>query len=148
MRFVETSIQINCAPEEVITSFTDETHLKEWWSVERCKIEPKIGGVYLLAWGITADGVKYVNCGIIESFHPGSQLHLGNWMYVNPERQILGPKQLKIDVRVLDEGSLLTLSQGPYPENAGADWDWYYNVVKDAWPFVIKELKTYLERKC
>ena len=147
MRFVETEIKIQCTPEEVIAAFIDANHVKGWWSVERSLIEPKIGGVYLLAWGITSEGIKYMNSGMIESYHPTSHLHLSHWMYVNPERQILGPQQLKLDAAAISDGALLTLSQGPYPENAGADWDWYYEVVKDAWPFVVKELKTYLERK-
>ena len=147
MRQIETEMKIHCRPEEVISAFIDPNHLEGWWSVERSFIEPKIGGVYLLAWGITAQGVKYINSGMIEAYHPSSHLHITNWMYVNPERQILGPQYLKIDAGINSEGSVLTLSQGPYPENAGADWDWYYEVVKDAWPFVLKELKTYLERK-
>ena len=145
MRNVECEIEINVAPEKVMEAFMDQVHLNGWWSVERSFIEAKTGGTYLLLWGVSDAGVKYMNAGIIQSFHPANQLHIGNWMYVNPERQILGPQHLKIDVSPSSTGSTVKLSQGDYPENAGADWEWYYEVVRDAWPFVLKELKKYLE---
>ena len=147
MRNVECGIDINVVPEKVIDAFIDPEQLQGWWSVERCFMDTKIGGTYLLLWGVSDAGVKYMNAGIIESFHPSDHLHISNWMYVNPEKQILGPQHLKIDVSASSTGSIVRLTQGDYPENAGADWEWYYEVVRDAWPFVLKELKKYLENR-
>jgi uncharacterized protein YndB with AHSA1/START domain len=139
-------MEINVTPEKIMNAFLQQDMLNGWWSVERSFIEAKTGGTYLLLWGVSENGVKYMNAGIIESFHPANHLHISNWMYVNPEKQILGPQHLKIDVEPSSGGSLLKLSQGDYPENAGEDWEWYYEVVRDAWPFVLKELKAYLEK--
>jgi uncharacterized protein YndB with AHSA1/START domain len=145
MRNVECEIEIDAAPEKVLDAFLQQDRLSGWWSVERSFIEAKTGGSYILLWGVSDSGVKYMNTGIIESIHPSDHLHISNWMYVNPEKQILGPQHLKIDVAPSAGGSLLKLTQGDYPENAGKDWEWYYEVVRDAWPFVLKELKAYLE---
>ena len=42
-----------------------------------------------------------------------------------------------------DEGTNLRLKQSGYQQ--GADWDWYYESVKSAWPFALGLLKNYLE---
>ncbi len=55
--------------------------------------------------------------------------------------------ELLINASTVPSGSLLKLEQGPYPEGMGEHWDWYYEVVKDAWPKVLITLKQYLENE-
>ncbi|PZQ98352.1 MAG: hypothetical protein DI539_29420, partial [Flavobacterium psychrophilum] len=56
----------------------------QWWLVERCLIEPKVGGTYTLTWNINANGVGYVMSGSILAFNPKSQLIITNLVYINP----------------------------------------------------------------
>jgi hypothetical protein len=42
-----------------------------------------------------------------------------------------------------DVGTTLTVVQSGYQH--GADWDWYYNVVKNSWPEVLLKIRDYLE---
>lgn len=126
-------------------AFTDSGMLKRWWGVERSFIELKPGGIYTLAWGISENGIRYVSTGVICNYEPGLLLHIGDYMYLSPERPFMGPLGLKLETAPLQGGALLKLEQGPYPDGMGTDWDWYYEVVNDAWPKVLQTLKQYLE---
>ncbi len=147
MRKVSCQTEINVSPEKVIQAFTNSDKLKGWWGVERSFIELKPGGIYTLAWGISGNGIKYISTGVIKQYEPAGFLHIGDYMYMNPERPFLGPLELLIEVTPKPNGSLLKLEQGPYPLNAGEHWDWYYVVVNDAWPKVLQTLKQYLENE-
>jgi uncharacterized protein YndB with AHSA1/START domain len=146
MRKVEADIHIHVSPQNIIEAFVNPHMLHAWWGVERSFIEAEIGGVYVLLWGISSAGIKYTSAGIITSYNPVSHLHVHKYMYINPERPILGPQVLTVDVAPVENGSLLHLTQGPYPENAGPDWEWYYTAVVHAWPEVLTGLKKYLEK--
>lgn len=146
MRTVEASIEIKEKPEKIINVFTELNHLSKWWSVERCFIDLTEGGNYTLTWGVSEKGFQYVSTGTVKKYVPGKILHISNWMYLNPEKPILGPQELIVEVeQISNEISLIKITQKPYPENKGDDWDWYYEVVKDAWPEVLETLKTYIE---
>lgn len=146
MRTVEASIEIKEKPEKIINVFTELNHLSKWWSVERCFIDLTEGGNYTLTWGVSEKGFQYVSTGTVKKYVPGKILHITNWMYLNPEKPILGPQELIVEVeQISNEISLIKITQKPYPENKGDDWDWYYEVVKDAWPEVLETLKTYIE---
>ena len=147
MRNVSCNIEIAVLPEKVIRAFTDSQMLKGWWGVDQSFIELKPGGIYTLAWGISENGIRYVSTGVIKQYEPGGFLNIGDYMYLNPERPFLGPLELLIDASPVPEGSLLKLEQGPYPEERGEHWDWYYEVVNDAWPKMLLTLKQYLENE-
>ncbi len=119
--------------------------LHDWWGVEQCLIELKVGGLYTLLWGMSPQGIRYVSTGIIKRYEPSSLLEIGDYLYLNPERPPLGPLELKVSAEPMPEGCLLTISQGPYPQGRGEHWDWYYHAVQAAWPQVIRQIKTYLE---
>jgi hypothetical protein len=117
--------------------------LNGWWGVQRSLVDPKIGGVYTLAWKISESGFGFVSTGRIEKFIPGNCLIIGNLVYLNPERPILGPMQLELTVRQAGKNTALTICQDGYQD--GLDWDWYYEAVLQAWPQAAQTLKTYLE---
>jgi uncharacterized protein YndB with AHSA1/START domain len=147
LRNVECEIEIQVSPTRVISAFTDPELLKGWWGVERSFIELAKGGQYTLAWGISEQGIKYISTGVIADYDPSGLLHIDKYMYLNPERPFLGPLQLMINATPIESGSNLYLCQGPYPEGAGPDWDWYYEAVVVAWPKVLQTLKSFLEGK-
>ncbi len=142
---VEVHIKINVLPNRVIEAFVNPELLGKWWGVERAFIEPREGGVYTLNWGISEQGIKYISTGIIASYDPEEHIHIDRYMYINPERPILGPLHLTVHASPVAGGSMVHLTQGPYPQHAGAHWDWYYKVVKEAWPKVMEGLKAHLE---
>jgi hypothetical protein len=119
--------------------------LRHWWSVEKSMIELKTDGIYTLAWGVSAEGIKYISTGKIAAYEPARHLRIDNYLYISFDRPVLGPVSLDIVVQTTGENCLLTLQQGPYPEGRGDDWDWYYEAVKQAWPGVLLQLKNFLE---
>jgi len=146
MRFVKLRLVIQSDSNRITDAFLEADMLQGWWGVERSLIEKKAGGTYALTWNITDQGFGYVTTGIIREYIPGKKLAIDNYTYFHPQRSILGPMQLSIEVNQLnDRESELHLIQSGYHE--GEDWDWYYEAVKGAWPIVSEGLKKYLENK-
>jgi uncharacterized protein YndB with AHSA1/START domain len=143
MRKVESRIKINIAPENVLRAFTDFDLIKQWWKVEKAMIEKRDGGIYALAWNISEAGFKYVSTGIISSFKPAEHLYIDNFLYFSPDKPILGPMSLKIEVKLIEEGTELYLCQDGYKNDD--DWNWYFEAVISAWPSVLLDLKQFLE---
>jgi uncharacterized protein YndB with AHSA1/START domain len=144
MRFIESSVVIAKPAELVLNAFTDINHLKNWWGVERSFIELKRGGLYSLVWKITGDAMGFVTTGIVSEYLPACQLKIESLVYFNPQRPILGPRELIVLTTPEEIGTTLTIVQSGY--KSGPDWDWYYNVVKEAWPTVALKIKDYLEK--
>jgi uncharacterized protein YndB with AHSA1/START domain len=147
MRQVIHSIEIAVPPSQAIQAFLDPAQLRGWWGVERCLIEPRKGGLFTLAWAIFENGIKYISTGVFKTCQPGKRLFIEKYAYLNPERTFLGPQELEVTASRTAGGCLLTVRQGPYPENAGADWDWFYEAVVEAWQVVLKTLRDFLEKQ-
>ena len=144
MRLVAASIDIRSKPESVFQAFLRLEHLKKWWGVERSLIEAKAGGLYTLAWNISENGIRYASSGIISELIPGEYLMIKSFVYLNSEKQILGPMELEIDLTPIDGiQTKVGVVQSGY--QYGRDWDWYYNAVVEAWPVTLELLKNYLE---
>ena len=146
MKKVEVTIDISASPDQVIAAFTNEDMLNDWWQVERTLIEKKPGGSYTLAWAIGENGFGYVSTGIIKEYDLNGKLVVDNFIYLNPARPFFGPMSLIVSAKPKSAGmSEVYLCQDGYRE--GPDWDWYYEIVKQAWPAVMQTLKSYLEEK-
>ena len=144
MRAVNSSIEIHVKPSEVINAFVEPHALQEWWGVQRSLIEARPGGSYILAWDISKAGMKYITSGIIQELIPDAYLLIGNMVYLNAEKEILGPMELEIKVAVSGgHKSRITVHQSGYQD--GGDWDWYYDAVTSAWPLALEALRNYLE---
>lgn len=144
MRHVEATILIQAPTDRVLDAFLELSMLQDWWGVERALVEKREGGVYTLAWQTSEAGFHYVSTGIIERYVPGRELHIGHLVYLNPERPLLGPMDFWVRTEEVDGGTQLTIRQDGYGH--GPDWDWYYNVVREAWPGVLQVVKVYLEK--
>lgn len=125
--------------------FTEFKHLRNWWNVERALIDVRKGGVYTLVWGISSQGMNYVSTGIIGEYLHECQLRIDQWLYLNPQRPILGPMELLIMTTPENGKTVLTIVQRGYQQ--GEDWNWYYEAVKQAWPELITVIKDYAERQ-
>jgi hypothetical protein len=145
MRKVEATIEINCSTEEIFNAFIQPQLLKQWWNVDRCLVEPQQGGVYSLAWNVSKEGFQYVSTGIITVFNPAKELMIDHFVYFNPEKSILGPTFLSVKLENNVSSTKLNLVQGSY--QYGGEWDWFYDAVKDAWPKVLFDLKSFLEKE-
>lgn len=143
MRKVEATINIDRPMAVVFDAFVEPSQLKKWWGVERCLVETKQGGIYSLAWNISNHGFQYISTGVITVFHPAKELLIDHFVYFNPEKSILGPTYLGIKLEENNSSTFLKLVQGNYQDSA--DWNWFYEVVKDSWPKVLQNLKSYLE---
>jgi len=145
MRKVEAIQEINCSAEQIFNAFIQPDLLKQWWKVDRSLVEPKQGGVYSLAWNVTREGFQYISTGVITVFNPGKELMIDHFVYFNPERSILGPTFLSVKLEDNVSSTKLNLIQGGYQYSE--EWDWFYNAVKDAWPKVLLDLKSFLEKE-
>ena len=144
MRKVEVTIEIDTVPERIIQAFTEYDMLHEWWSVERALIQKRRNGIYTLAWNITDRGFGFVSSGTIRKYNARKLLEINNFVYLNPERPILGPMSLTVKAKQKNALTELYLCQDGYLD--GDDWDWFYDSVKEAWPVVLNTLKEYLEK--
>ena len=144
MKKVEVYIKIATEPENVISAFTELQMLKEWWGVEKCLIQKKVGGLYTIAWNVDETGMGYVSSGIIEKYNPNKELKIVDFVYLNPGKNFLGPMSLTVRVGKVNEISEVYLCQDGY--QVGEDWTWYYEAVKTTWPKVMEEFKKYLEK--
>jgi uncharacterized protein YndB with AHSA1/START domain len=142
-RKVECDISIKAKPASIIAAFVEADALKIWWNVDMSMIEPTPGGVYLLAWNAGPSAFGYVTTGIIGEYEAHTKLVIEKFFYLNPEKPVLGPMTLSIQVKKETSGTICHLCQDGY--GTGADWDWYYEAVKGAWPEVLKSLKVFLE---
>ncbi len=143
MRKVEVTKAIQATPDKIISAFTEPDMLKDWWDVERALIEKTVGGLYALAWNISDAAIGFVSTGVIREYNPQSFLVIDRFVYLNPTKPFLGPMTLQIKVTGKGNISELYLCQGGYQQ--GADWDWYYKAVRQAWPVMVDKLKNYLE---
>lgn len=143
-RTVEAEIDLHVTARRALAAFLDPTDLRGWWGVERALVEPQVDGLYALAWGITADGFRYASTGIVDEYAPHRILRITRYTYFNPERPILGPMRLTMSIEPRgEEECRLHVAQDGYRQ--GADWDWYYEAVKGAWPMALNGLRKYLE---
>ena len=143
MKSVEAEIEIKASPGMIISAFTDPRMLKDWWGVERHLIQLKQGGLYSLAWNISKSGFGYVSTGIVREYKADKKLHIEDFAYFNPERDILGPMSLLITASATSQGSVLYICQDGYQQ--GADWEWYHQAVQQAWPKALESIKNYIE---
>lgn len=143
IRNVQVECLVQTPPPQVIAAFLEREALQAWWHVERAFVEPHVGGVYALAWGITDRGFGYVTTAIVSALDPAGLLRLDHYTYFHPDRAILGPMVLTIEATPHDEGgSRMRVTQEGYQD--GADWDWYYEAVREAWPRVGQDIVRYL----
>lgn len=144
MKNVEASIVINLPAHDVLNAFIEQQHLHSWWGVSRSLIELRKGGLYSLVWQQNEQCLDYLSTGVIAEYLPACQLRIEKFLYVNPQRQLMGPMELLILTTPEDNNSTeLTVVQSGY--QSGGDWDWLYDAVKKAWPEVLVNIKSYLE---
>jgi len=142
---VISEIRINAKAKVILEAFLHLEHLKSWWGVDSCFIQPKDSGLYCLTWLKSTEGIKFISSGRIKLYNPRSHLHIEDMLYINSEKPILGPFTLNIDVEEKYNHSILRIIQGGFIKGGGEIWDWYYKAVTDGWPEALIIIKKYLE---
>lgn len=145
MRRVSARVVVKCLPSAVFKALIEPEKLKDWWGVERCLIQPIAGGAYVLTWHVSQFGFGYVSTGQIAEIVPDQVLRVANYIYLNPEREILGPMELTFRLKNLSGQCEVSVVQDNYQQ--GTDWDWYFSAVNEAWPKALEKLKIYLEKR-
>ncbi len=143
MKAIFSELSINAPAKKVVAAFLDIRAMREWWGIERGLVEPRSGGVWALTWDRSESGFRYINTAIVAAYRPGELLHLQKLLYLNPDRVVLGPMELRIWAEEHSNYTNLTVQQDGFGE--GDDWAWYYDTVHRAWPVALKLLKRYLE---
>ena len=142
MRAVSARITVPGTTTRSLTAFLDAADLQAWWGVDRALVEPREGGLYILTWGSTDHGFRYVTTGIIGLYRPGHSLRIDQYAYLSPARPILGPMRLTVQVHEGEGETHLDVIQDGYRD--GTDWNWYYDAVHKAWPIALRDLRSYL----
>ena len=123
MRSVHAETSIESDPGNIIPAFVEQPHLRGWWGVSRSLVEPKPRGIWTLAWQINDTGIRYISSGTIEKLIPHEYLRIHKMVYLNPDREILGPMELEVQVSRSDEShTRVSVLQSGY--QYGGDWDW------------------------
>jgi uncharacterized protein YndB with AHSA1/START domain len=143
MRHVETTIRVEAPPEVLIRAFSDVEAMRQWWGVDCGLVKPQEDGVWALAWEHSSKGFKYVMTGRILSLERDRRICIVDLVYFSPDRAVLGPMTLTVEVASVQGGSEMTIRQEGYQD--GPDWNWYYEAVCAAWPEVAKSVKRYAE---
>ena len=141
MREIVAQITLSTTLTKALSAFIDPRALSDWWGVRRCFIEQFAGGQYILTWG-NLDSITFSTVGRIVEYNPQECLHLDQMVYMNPAYPLLGPMQLDIDVRSVDQGTVLQVKQAGYKD--GPDWDWYFAATQAAWPQALQAIRDYL----
>lgn len=97
-----------------------------------------------MAWNVSETAMAYVSSGIIKKYREDSELVIENLIYLSPDKEFLGPMTLTVQASETSGHTETYLCQDGY--GTGGDWDWYYEAVKQAWPQVMPQLKSYLEQ--
>lgn len=143
-KFVESQIQIRATPEVILNAFLEADQLKQWWGVTQSFIQKKDGGMYILTWQTSEEGIKYISTGRIKLYDRRSHLHLEDLMYLNYEKPFLGPFTLRYTVTEQENGyTLVNIRQDGFGKSE--EYDWYYKAVEDGWPEALILLKEFLE---
>jgi len=144
LKFVNSEIRIRSSAKTILSCLLYLKHLKQWWGVDSCFIEPKDGGLYALTWLRTFEGIKFISTGRIKFYNPRTHLHLEDMIYINSEKPILGPFTINFDVDESSTYSILSIKQRGFQK--GGVWDWYFQAVSDGWPQALVMLKSYVEK--
>ena len=143
MSKVSAEIEIPAKPQRVIDAFLRHLDIQGWWGISHSLVEPKAGGVWLLAWGRGA--FQYVASARIGALKKGKLLRHDQYCYLNPEVGIFGPMTLTVEAKPKKGGgTVVRVTQGPY--GSGPRWKWYYEATRSAWPQVLCGLAGYLQR--
>lgn len=145
MRTVTAAIDVSAGPARTLAAFLDPDDLGAWWGAERSLVEPRAGGIWALAWGVTSAGFQYLTTGIIGQYEPGRVLLIDHYTYFNPARAILGP--MRLILRVAPEGHYTRLSLVQEGTRGGRDWDWYHDAALASWPVALRALAEHLARE-
>lgn len=123
--------------EEVFGCFVTAGGLMRWLSVE-AEIEPRSGGTLVLAWD--PDFTKRTTVAILD-FDPGGRI-VWDWQASHSELHV--PVYWSVDP-VLEEGTRITMRQGPYTE----DVDSLLVMAEEAqqWRWRLCNLRSVLESK-
>lgn len=143
-RKVSKTIQIAASAERVWRCLVQVEAMQQWWGVDRGLVEERRGGPWALAWEASPQGFRYLMAGVIKSIQPGKRLRIEPLIYFNPERPILGPMRLTVNVREQNGKTRVAVRQDGYGE--GPDWDWYYQAVVQGWKDTLARLKQYAEQ--
>lgn len=95
-RGFEAQIALHVTPRRALSAFLNHVDLRGWWGVERSLVQPQVGGLYALAWGVTGQGFRYATTGIVREYEQDRVLDITHYTYFGSQRLILGPMQLTV----------------------------------------------------
>jgi uncharacterized protein YndB with AHSA1/START domain len=117
-----------------------------WWSAARAIVIPRLGGVWVAAWGESEDDPDYVTAARITCFDPPRRLALGDFIYYARSGPLPFDAALTTEFTVLAKppGSVLKVVQDGFPTDAIADG--FYAGCETGWRNTFEGIKRFLAR--
>lgn len=127
-----TELTLPAPPAEVWKALTEAGLLQTWYAPE-VRIDPKVGGEYVVSWGEGMEGG-----GTISAFEPEKHLGLVNERRIPAEGE---PVRMAIDFFLTGKGGETHLRLVHSGFLATSDWDNEYNGTKMGWPIMLRLMR-------
>ena len=138
-RTVTTRIHVPTPPERAVAAFLDAENLAGWWRVSRSFVDPRVDGVWSVAWDDHGEArTNHVWAGSILVVE-ARRLVVGRLVMVEPNRPLFAPLRLEVVAEPEGDGAGLTVHHHGY--GRGEHWDWAHDVVVAGWAHVLDDLR-------
>jgi uncharacterized protein YndB with AHSA1/START domain len=140
------SLDLPLSPSETFALLVTPSAIRAWWGAARAIVLPREGGVWAAAWGAREDDPDYVTEARISVFDPPKRIRLTGFNYFARGGPLLFPAELlstEFSVAPARAGSLLTVVQSGFPDDAGADA--FYAGCERGWQETFEGIRRYAE---
>jgi uncharacterized protein YndB with AHSA1/START domain len=120
--------------------------IRQWWSAARVVVTPRLGGLWIAAWGSDEDAPDYVTVARILVWDPPNALRLGEFEYITREGGGLpftAALETEFLVRGTPTGSVLQVCQTGFPEDSVADA--FHAACERGWAATFEGIERFVE---
>ncbi len=144
---IDHSIRISIGHRRIVAAFFNPEDLKAWWGVRCAVVEPRPGGLYLLAWPETQAGSQGpwsgILAGVVREYHPTDGFSLTSTHWLTGTGDSFGPSDLTIRIDGKINQSILTVRQAGFPTDP--DGNRLGERASRGWVSCLSSLKNYLD---
>jgi uncharacterized protein YndB with AHSA1/START domain len=139
------TIEIAAPPERVFTALLTPADIRVWWSASHAIVVPRVGGVWVGAWGWDEAAPDYVTAGDIAVLERPSRLILDNMRYWATLSPLPFEAQFSVEfvVSPAASGARLAVTQRGFPADRAADD--YLAACERGWQDTLFSMKRFLE---
>jgi uncharacterized protein YndB with AHSA1/START domain len=142
------TLELPLSPGETFSLLVTPSAIRGWWGAARAIVLPREGGVWAAAWGDSEDDPDYLTEARIAVFNPPRRLRLSGFRYHAKSGLLPFPSELLVtefDVTPTRSGSLLTVVQSGFPDDAAADS--FYAGCERGWQDTFEGIRLFAEAR-